>query len=349
MKKTIIFSAFIAIILVSCKTSYISVDVLKPAHITVPTDIQTIVVANRYLPKKDEQVGNVVEGLFSGESMFMDRDASYRCIEGVGNYLAQQPRYKVVKTNREFYGTGGRSYPPLLSWHQVEEVCNATGADALITLDVFDSDFRFDVDKQERRRKENDRTITYIVYQADLDVSVTAGWRIYDYKNKRVIDQSTFTDHKYWNAEGDNEQQAKGRLPRKENAINEAGFYAGQQFAARISPVWVTVSRKYYTKGNDDFIDAKYAVRINDWKKAIEHWKKYTEDPDPKIAGYACYNMALASEVTGSLQTALDWASKAYNDYHLKTAGSYMNILKQRIKDQERLKKQLAKPEEENN
>ncbi|NOZ35469.1 MAG: hypothetical protein GXO80_09255 [Chlorobi bacterium] len=51
--------------------------------------------------------------------------------------------------------------------------------------------------------------------------------------------------------------------------------------------------------------------------------------------------MALASEIFGKFDIALDWAQKAYADYHLKDARTYINILKGRIRDAERLDRQM--------
>ncbi len=70
-------------------------------------------------------------------------------------------------------------------------------------------------------------------------------------------------------------------------------------------------------------------------------YRKYVNDPDSKIAGYACYNMALASEVFGEFDIALDWAQRAYSEYRLKAARDYINTIERRIRDAEALKRQM--------
>ena len=64
---------------------------------------------------------------------------------------------------------------------------------------------------------------------------------------------------------------------------------------------------------------------------------------DKKIAGRALYNLALASEMNGDLDKAYAFAKKAYQDYFIPAAGSYMNILNARIIDQGKLKEQMGK------
>jgi hypothetical protein len=82
-------------------------------------------------------------------------------------------------------------------------------------------------------------------------------------------------------------------------------------------------------------------VQQNEWAAAAEIWNKYVNDPDPKIAGWACHNMALAAEMEGDLDAAVEWAKKAYLDYNNKKSRNYINILKNRIADQAKLKEQL--------
>jgi hypothetical protein len=131
-------------------------------------------------------------------------------------------------------------------------------------------------------------------------------------------------------------------LPSKRNCINDAGRFAGEMFAVRISPNWVWVTRFYYTKENEEFKTAKQYVKLNDWKGAAKIWQKYTTSLDPKIAGRACHNMALAAEMEGELQVALEWANKAYKLNNKYSDYSYINLLTTRIMQQDKLKEQMG-------
>jgi len=50
--------------------------------------------------------------------------------------------------------------------------------------------------------------------------------------------------------------------------------------------------------------------------------------------------MALASEIKGSLKTAIDWAKKSQKMGN-KKANNYIKVLRSRMKDEEKLKQQL--------
>ena len=58
------------------------------------------------------------------------------------------------------------------------------------------------------------------------------------------------------------------------------------------------------------------------------------------VVNRAAFNMALASEIKGSLKTAIDWAKKAQKIGN-KKAYNYINVLTSRVMDEEKLKQQL--------
>jgi hypothetical protein len=129
-------------------------------------------------------------------------------------------------------------------------------------------------------------------------------------------------------------------LPSKRIAIKQAGIQAGEKYGFRISPVWLKVNRTYYIGKHEDLKNAKEYVIREDWDSAIEIWLALTNEEDLKIANRAAFNMALASEIKGSLKTAIDWAKKAQKLGN-KKAYNYINVLTSRLMDEEKLKQQL--------
>ncbi|MEI7595879.1 MAG: DUF6340 family protein [Bacteroidota bacterium] len=338
-----IIGVLILFILASCSSmSYVKMEVLVPAEISVPQHIKKVVIANRSLPEKDEKWRNFLEGFISGESIMADRDASNLCVSGLNNSLNANPRFQaVLKNDTELKGTGTKQFPVLLDWSRAKAICDQYGADALILLETFDSDMMLSQGKRDVKKKVNDQEVIVPEFLADLKIRVNAGWRIYDVKNNKIIDESTFGDEKAWNAVAENPDKALSKLPSKRGALNESGEFAGRMFGKRISPTWVWVSRNYYIRKHDGFKSAKQYVKSNNWEKAAEIWKGLTVNSDPKIAGRACFNMALAAEMDGNLQLALTWAEKSMKEYKISAARSYVNIINTRIMEQERLKEQM--------
>ncbi len=318
-------------------------QVLVPARIDLPNEIQSVGVINRSLPEKGNTLGNILEGLISGESIMADREASDRCIAGVTEHLNQAPRFSAVAIHgANLKGTGTKQFAPPLPWSEVDRFCKQYNVDALAVLESFDSDIFFDRRERRVKRKINDREVMVTEYLADMNIRVNAGWRIYDNIQKRIIDENVYVDERHWDSQGDNPEEAFRRLPPKRRALNDAGHFSGQQYAIRISPNWLTVSRSYYKKGNDRMKLAREYAKRGNWDSAISTWKIEAQNADPEIAGRACYNMAVASERNGDLETALIWANKALTEYNNKKAAAYIAILKQRLADQQRLDRQMG-------
>ena len=327
----------------SCATSSIGIQVLVPADISIPQHIQKVAVANRSLPDKSDKAKNIIEGLLTGESIYADREGSENCGLGLVNHLNSGPRFSAsYLSGTDLKGTGTREFPYPLDWNTVNELCQSVDADALVLLETFDSDNSIRKYNKVSKKKVESKEVNVTTYYADLNNNVNAGWRIYDNTNKRIIDEQSFMDTKVFTGKGTTPSRADDNLPSKRNAINQSGVFAGSMFGKRISPTWIHASRKYYKGKEDQFKKAKKYVELNDWDEAIAIWKPLTDNPEKKIGGRACYNMGVACEMQGEFNMAVEWMKKAFYNYNMKDAKSYISLLENRIRDKERLDEQLG-------
>ncbi|MFH1118277.1 MAG: DUF6340 family protein [Bacteroidota bacterium] len=334
--------SILAIILCSCSTASHQMQILKPATITLPSEIKQVGIINRSLPGKGQGFNNFLEGLVTGESIAADREGSMECLQGLAAGLNQAPRFNaVVIEGVDLRGTGTRDWPEFLDWTEVGELCTRFRVDALIALETFDSDIDLHKSSADVERMVNKKKVTVKEYYADLRMDVTSGWTIYKPDGQQIIDRNAFTDVMKWSESGDSPDEVLRKLPAKRRAINESGNYSGKQYAVRISPSWVTESRSYFRKANDEFKVAGKCVKQDRWNEAIAIWKKYALDTNPVVAGRACYNMAVACEVDGNLTLALEWATRAWQQHRLKKALGYISLIEKRIKQQARLDEQM--------
>ena len=342
MIKQIVCIALIITSLSSCVTSSVLVNVHRPADIAINKDIQNVVVVNRSRPSKDNLVGNIFEGLISGEDIGADRKGAEYCVEGLEGLLNDSERFSLKNEGGiELKGTGTSSFPIPLAWNEVKSIGGSYGGDALLVLETFDSDSRVLIGPPvARTRKIKGIKVKELRYPATLIVEVESGWRIYDVNKERIIDENKYKDIKEFNAWGSSAEEAQFNLPSKRLAIKQAGIHAGEKYGFRISPIWLKVNRPYYIGKHEDLKNARQYVRSGDWDTAIEIWLYLTENEDLKIANRAAFNMALASEIKGSLKTAIDWANKAQKIGN-KKAYNYINVLNSRLIDEEKLKQQL--------
>ena len=340
--KKIVVGFFLVSVFSSCITSNVVVNIQRPADITVSQDIQNVVIANRSRPSKENLTGNIVEGIISGEGIGTDRRGAESCIDGLINMLGNSERFTLKNTDGiELKGTGTASFPIPLEWDIVQSLCDPYDADALIVLATFDSDSRSYVGNPvTRTRKKKGVKVKTLRYPAYREITIESGWRIYDLKNKKIIDENKFTEHKEFSAWANSPKAALMSLLSQGSAIRESGVFAGKQYGFRISPIWIKARRTYFKGKHDDLKLAKQYVEKGDWDSAITIWKDLVNSTDEKIARRSAYNMAIASEIKGGLDAAIEWAKKAKN-LGEKKAYNYINVLNRRKIDKEKLKQQL--------
>ncbi|MES2836846.1 MAG: DUF6340 family protein [Bacteroidota bacterium] len=346
---TIIFGA-------CSKKSVTYIQVLQPAMLTMPDNVQKIAIINRTFPKKGEgtQFLNVLEGILTGEGIMTDRFASEECVNGMTAIMLQSPRFQVVRPPvAKYYGTGTGRFPAPLSWGEIEKICKENGADALIALEAFDSNSNVTYTEGTRTVKNKEGVDVQVpTVTANSRMNVTQGYRLYDVKNKQLFDEFRSEEYRGFTGKGDNPNMALANLPPKMDMLNKTAFQAGQVYGTRITPLWITVGRQFYKKGNYPLELAGRKAAVNDWNSAAQIWAKEVYNKDKKVAARATYNMAVASEVEGKLDLAVEWANKAYTSYNLKLARDYSQTLQYRIEQQKKADMQMrskTNPVDENN
>lgn len=338
----VVLGMLVVLLASNCATSSVGIQVLVPADINVSQDIRMLALVNRYRPEKGQGVLNVLEGAVTGENIGQDRRSADEALSGLTNALAGSPRFTITRPAIELRGTGRGDFPPPLTVEEVNDICAKSSAQALVTIEAFDSDQSIACTTQVRERKNKaGETEKYTVWLARKSINVTVGWRMYAAGNGNLIDEFRMFETVRFNAEGNNEPNAIANLPQGEAVTREIGRVTGSRYSARISPTWIAVSRMYYKKGNDNLKLGRQRVRFNDWKGAAEYWSRAMDDPKLKNQGRAMYNLALAAEMEGDLQGASDHARTASEKYQNRKALSYFSILQQRMRDQERLQEQM--------
>ncbi|MDX1905886.1 MAG: DUF6340 family protein [Bacteroidia bacterium] len=332
----------------SACTRSVSLQVLQPAAFAVPGHIQTLATVNRSRP--ENKVGSVLEGLVTGEAVGQDRSGARRATEGLSEALTRTPRFKVVFTGIEMKGRGPNQFPEPLPWSVVDSICRRYGADGLAVIEKFDSNTLNSSTTTQRKKKDNEgKEVVYTEYSAELRTRVKLGWRLYDPQQRVILDEFDVWEERDWDATGLSAEEATRRLPAQTFTVDETSYYAGIKYGMRIAPTWIQVSRSYYPKAKGDeslmaaMAEADRLARVDRWSEAARIWKPIAEDPaNPKAAGRAACNMALAAEWEGRLDIALSWAEKAWRDYGSKQGRGYAQLLSQRITEQERVRAQMG-------
>lgn len=227
----------------------------------------------------------------------------------------------------------------LYSENEIEEIAETTGADLFLSLDLFAA---FDAINYNSFSKSGHESVLSISF-----------WNIYDLDTKELIYFYNKYDTVYWNTRQlsglgiYNLKDAKKILPERKDAVLNAADIAGTNFAELLIPHWIEVQRMYYKSGQVELKKAEELVRQNKWLEAAEIWKKNVNNKNKSIAAKSMFNLALACEIEGNIDAAIDWvvkSSKVFdtkNEEHYYNCQSYLKILQQRKLDIRVIDRQL--------
>jgi hypothetical protein len=337
----LLFSAFLG----NCMRST-SLTVLQPAQMTLPEHITTVAVVDRSKPSNGWL--NVLEGVLTGEAIGQDRRSREEAVRGLTNALTRTPRFQVKSTGIELAGskTGG-NMPRPLEWSEVERICRDYGTNAVATIESFDCDNAASARRVEEKRKDkNGKQYIDVSYRSQQRTGVRIGWRLYDPKTKIIVDEYVTDDYLERTGSGRTERDALSNLPSPVNVTRDVAFNVGMEYGARIAPIYVQISRQYYGKAKGFKTQMQQAARYLESRKFEQAGKIYNAiiaraGDNRKAAGRAAYNMAVAAEVNGNLDLALEWAQKSWTEYRNKKARGYMDTLRMRQNDARKVQSQL--------
>jgi tetratricopeptide (TPR) repeat protein len=233
-------------------------------------------------------------------------------------------------------------FPSPLPWDVVEKICRENNADALFSLELFDTESKISYTANPVSINTPLGNVPGIEHQATMLTTVKTGWRIYDPVGRNIIDEYPIARNITFSGKGINPVVAASGLIGRKEAVKEVGNKVGHDYALRIIPYWIRVSRDYYVKGTDNFKIARRKAQTGNWNDAADLWQKETTNSDGNIAGRACYNMAIISEINGDLDQAIQWSQKSYENYKNRLALYYFNILQNRKSNNIALKNQQS-------
>jgi hypothetical protein len=329
-----------ATLLVSCKTNELYINVLQPAPVTMPSGIKKVGIINRSIPTDETKLVDVLDKALSLEGADLDRDGAWESIAGLTEELKDNDRFTEVKllNDIDFRASRIGVLPPLLAGRIVDSICAVTGTDALFALERFDTDTKVNYSTPSGKIETPLGNIPVIGLQVSMETIIKSGWRIYVPASSEILDEFSFAESLVFTAKGINLLAAAAALKGRKEAIKEVSRNAGHTYAMRILPFRLRVTRDYFVKGTDNFKIAKRKAQTGKWDEAGKLWGKEIGNPKAKIAGRACYNMAVINEINGSLDDALGWAQKSWEDYKTRPALRYVRILEERKYQKELLK-----------
>lgn len=324
----------ISVIFSSCKTNLVYIQSTNPPEVRLNKAIKKVGIVSRTTPSDENKTLNTFHQAVSAETLNMIKESSTEAMRGLKDALIQYHRFDTIKTISDVTLTTPvtGSFPSQLSWSQIESICRSQEVDLLFVLEIFSSELKVVPLNVPPPGLNTVVDVLNAATQARVNIITTVkiGWRIYDPHNQIILDEYPMLENLTVTAGAVNIINTTEALLGRKEAIKQSSNKMGNSYADRIIPYGVTLTRDYYVKGTSNFKMATRKARTGNWDGAGELWLKDTKSAKRKIAGRACYNMAILNEINGDLDSAISWAQKAYEDYNNKLALHYVNLLRDR-------------------
>jgi hypothetical protein len=312
------------------------VQVLHAAQVDVPRDIRTVGVIDRSGARNTGQaiIGSL-EGLVTGEGIYADRDGRDAAIDAVATTLADSPRFEVVLLNESKKSRKTSLWDAPLTRSDVRKLCGRR-CDGIVSLEAFDSD--------SNTLQVAEKVVEGKVVEATVsrEVDVLTSWRFYSARTGDVIDaQREARLGRAWDATGTSYDDALAGLADGRGIVTALGAQAGADYAARVAPTWRWEGRKLLG-GSPGLRSGARAAKAGDWAGAERTWRGVVKSSaKPKIRGKAHFNLAVAAEARGDLDTALEHAREAMALLGDGRTGRQVASIVRRERDQARALAQL--------
>lgn len=245
---------------------------------------------------------------------------------------------KNEQTTKEKYTT--KYLDPKLGLYtskELKKIADATHADLFISLDYFETT-HFQITQK----------LTSSYFLGNVTVISGGLWNFYNLKTGEPEFFYYHQDTLMWNTESEFLRYAAKELPPRKDAVLNAADVMGIRWVQNLFPHWVEVQRLYYTSGQVELKTTEQMVKEGKWLDAAIIWKANVNNPNKNIAAKSMFNLAVACEMQGDLEAALDWVIKSYqvfgnkNQVHSDHCIQYITILGQRKLDLKLIEKQVT-------
>jgi hypothetical protein len=304
----------------SCYTSELTLNVLEPAEIKLPSAIQRISILPLPGPPSTSYDSLRYQ---KPEHDSLVRKVKMGYIHGIHEVLDLSPRFqKVVITDTS---AGDFTHDNLFYWNELQEFCIRDTTDIILILSkAVTYDYFVNVTGN----------IWGDVILNDYILTNKTKWLFYAPFQEKLVAKHEFSDTVL----------IKGGFTIREfaNIYYDVCYSLGQRFGGSISPHWNESSRVLFTGPGKNLKDAATFAGKNHWYKATLLWNELVEDENPGKASRAAFNIALAFERDDELDQAFSWAVFADSLHRNVYTNQYVKTLKARIKMKELLDVQMT-------
>lgn len=319
MKRKIGLLSFVFLLLITSCVSFekFSIEVYKPSELNFTSDIKKVALVSRNLKYTNDTLQNYQvrnRRLIRDKIRYnVDSIAIKTCLDSLAGRISVQNQFDtvfVLPVNTFPVMRVKEIRPAKMEWYKT--VSEKTGADALILLDMFSCFYTLTTD--------NSTPVAEVV--------TSNIWSVYQAREQKITDRFTQVDTLYWDETDENGHYKKLRIPDKKNAILLASGVIGENYSKHIFPAWAKVERNFMLIGDQAFKKAVTLAQGSNWTEASDIWQDFSQSNNKIRKTVALYNLALASEMNGDVDQALNYAGKAAD----ASSGIFMSALNEAVR-----------------
>ena len=327
----------IAIAGFSCvSTRSLVIEVQEKAKNELPQNIQSLVLITRvYNDSFTDLKSDSLQKLFylkrfNYDTVINDTRAIDTTMKALGELLFESERYDFVIPEERFQFAGGiETMAPQMTAGEVSDWCETYKADGVLSIDYFKTRVMTSYDNLVNF--DNETNSFYDFAHAEMQVAYEALFRIYEKEKGAVVFRKVLRDTILWEASNRTTSGLFHNFTPVKDALSETGIAIALDFSSEISPSWRSENRKYFAEGNEILKQAAAFVASNQWDTAINLWKGLAAGTNKKsVKSKAEFNLAVGYEITGDIDSAIDWGLKSFETMYRVQTYEYLEILKNR-------------------
>jgi len=321
------------LLLHACASIYsvVEFEVLQPATVSIPENVQQLLILNRAPISMDVFEERDIKGVDHKQLIMLDTFIVNNLERGLLEVLQGSP---IDRFRTPFWLTDRRLDTSamddlILTRREVDAICTEWGGDAIICLESYSMDY----DEHIQNYSDSDYPQT-----AYYEISSIIKWNIYLPGSPRPFDSYTMVDTLFFTEVQD------GLLIRRYHTsemLKEAFFVSGKKYGRYLVPVWNHASRILFKGDEKALREASKLTSQGDWDKAYIVWEEMSESVDSTASAKALYNMAIFHELEDHLDSANLLVNEALKRDTLELIRAYKEEIDTRILNRKELYKQV--------
>jgi hypothetical protein len=316
----------------SCVTAKISIDNLKLPETPLSQPIQNVALINR-VDINSSKTKQFVQGRVVAQYNSITDIMVNETISEMKSIFNTDEYFNAYDTSLRFIPKNSNFESSPLPMRYVSRMCQAIEADAIIIIEGYDAEVDSDSDVLFSTPVERTYgTVRVPYFNGEQSVYMQMLFRAYvcNGTESSVDAETKIGTQVSVSASGSTPYEVNNKIADANNVLVQAARKLANDYSKQIAPRWNTEPRKIYSKGTEQMKQAFIYAKGGNWAGASDIWYLLATSNNTKLAGRATYNLIVASEISGDMNLAIEWAELCINKYKMDQVKSYLNDLRER-------------------